>query len=91
MEREGAKKNVLTFIHVRVFSCDYECNATRVIISRVVNDNQHFRILCPYVDLSRYEIQDSRKRKICNRLEEKAIHNFSIFNFSYYSKYSSPE
>lgn len=84
MEREGAKKNVSTFIHVRVFSCDYECNATRVIISRRVNDNQHFRILLSirtiYLEYMKY--QDSRKRKICDFEFSSAENKRSIFRYS---------
>ena len=54
MEREGAKKNVLTFIHVRVlFSVAITwCNHIRIIISQLVKTTIDTSVhLCLYLDI----------------------------------------
>lgn len=83
MEREGAKKNVLTFIHVRVlFSVAITwCNDihARIIISQLVKTTIDTSVhLYPYLDM---KYQDSRRRKICNRLEGIWRDEFTISNF----------
>lgn len=82
MEREGAKKNVSTFIHVRVFSCDYECNATRVIISCKRQSTLPYASVHTYVYLEYMKYQDSRKRKICDFEFSSAENKRSIFRYS---------
>lgn len=75
MEREGAKKNVLTFIHGRVFSRDYACNVTRVVISRATINTSVYTLPIRKI----YQMQDNRKKEnLQSARREESICNFPV-------------